>query len=113
MPCGGRVSCLPPFANSKGWGTLSCFWRRQYQCLAGGVFHASHALLTAKGWGTLSCSSASPSSTRSRTSGQEDLAHGHDPHEADEGRDEPRIGAVRCPESTAQPRGAAQQDEDD
>ena len=33
--------------------------------------------------------------------------------EADEGRDEPRIGAVRCPESTAQPGGAAQQDEHD
>jgi hypothetical protein len=57
--------------------------------------------------------SASPSSTRSGTSGQEDPAHDHDPHQADDGRDEPRIGAVRCPESTALPRGAAQQDEHD
>src|SRR5437879_1645781 len=32
--------------------------------------------------------SASPSSTRSRTSGQEDPAHDHDPHEADDGGDE-------------------------
>src|SRR6266852_9155102 len=51
----------------------------------------------------------SPCRTRSRTSGQEDPAHYQDPHDADDGRDEPRIGAVWCPESTAQPRGAAQQ----
>src|SRR5438874_4436289 len=57
--------------------------------------------------------SASPSRTRSRTSGQEDPAHDQDPHDADDGRDEPRISAVRCPDSTAQPRGAAQQDEHD
>ena len=57
--------------------------------------------------------SASPSRTRSRTSGQEDPAHDQDPHDADDGRAEPRISAVRCPESTAQPRGAAQQDEHD
>lgn len=38
---------------------------------------------------------ASPSGTGSRTSGQEDAAHDHDPHNADDGRDEPRIGAVR------------------
>jgi hypothetical protein len=70
--------------------------------------------------GTLSSSgrmtrtaSASPCSTLSRTSGQEDPAHDHDPHQADNGRDEARVGAVRCPEPTAQPRGAAQQDEQD
>src|SRR6266403_1271252 len=50
-----------------------------------------------------------PSSTSSRTSGQEDPAHDEDPHDADDGRDEPRIGAVWCPDSTSQPRGAAQQ----
>jgi hypothetical protein len=32
---------------------------------------------------------ASPSSTRGGTSGQEDPANDHDPHEADDGRDEP------------------------
>lgn len=36
-----------------------------------------------------------PSSTRSRTSGQENPAHDHDPHDADDGRDEPRISAAR------------------
>src|SRR6267142_2095562 len=51
----------------------------------------------------------SPCRTRSRTSGQENTAHYQDPHDADDGRDEPRIGAVWCPKSTAQPRGAAQQ----
>src|SRR3984893_5874127 len=57
--------------------------------------------------------SNSPASTRRGTSRQEDPAHDHDPHEAEDGRDEPRIGAVRSPQSTAQPRGAAQQAEDD
>src|SRR6266851_4807201 len=54
----------------------------------------------------------SPSSTRSGTSGQ-DSAHDHDPSEADDGPDEPRIGAVRGPESSAHPRGAAQHSEHD
>src|SRR6266480_4282512 len=45
---------------------------RQYQCLAGGVFHASHALLTAKGWGTLSFLSESPSTTQIKTLAQHD-----------------------------------------
>src|SRR6476620_4499878 len=26
---GDWMSCLPPFANSKGWGTLSCFGCRR------------------------------------------------------------------------------------
>jgi len=51
--------------------------------------------------------SASPSSTCSRTSGQEHPAHDHAPHQADGRRDEARIDAVRCPESAAQPSGAA------
>src|SRR6266853_3322563 len=51
----------------------------------------------------------SPCRTRSRTSGQENTAHYQDPHDADDERDEPRIGAVWCPKSTARPRGAAQQ----
>src|SRR5713101_2892112 len=54
----------------------------------------------------------SPSGTRSRTAGQNPARH-HDPHQADDGPDEPRIGAVRGPESTAQPRGAAQHSEHD
>src|SRR6266480_4658431 len=48
----------------------------------------------------------SPSSTRRWTAGQ-NPARDHDPHEADDGPDEPRIGAVRGPESSANPRGAA------
>src|SRR2546430_7754356 len=36
----------------------------------------------------------SPSSTRRRTAGQNPARH-HDPHQADDGPDEPRIGAVR------------------
>src|SRR5206468_8158424 len=54
----------------------------------------------------------SPSSTRRRTAGQ-NPARDHDPHETDDGPDEPRIGAVRGPESTAHPRGAAQHAEHD
>src|SRR6185312_17457497 len=56
---------------------------------------------------------ASPSSTRSGTSGQENPAHDNHPHDADEGREEPRIGAVRRPESIPHPRGTTQQDEYD
>src|SRR6266850_240773 len=56
---------------------------------------------------------ASPSSTCSRTSGQEHPAHDHAPYQANGRRDEARIDAVRCPESAAQPGGAAQQDEYD
>src|SRR5207245_2634522 len=54
----------------------------------------------------------SPSSTRRRTAGQ-NPARDLDPHETDDGPDEPRIGAVRGPESTAHPRGAAQHAEHD
>src|SRR3989449_4045676 len=54
----------------------------------------------------------SPSSTRRWTAGQNPARH-HDPHQADDGPDEPRIGAVRGPESSAHPRGAAQHSEHD
>src|SRR5437773_7742404 len=54
----------------------------------------------------------SPSSTRRWTAGQNPARH-HDPHQAHDGPDEPRIGAVRCPESAAHPRGAAQYAEHD
>jgi hypothetical protein len=56
---------------------------------------------------------ALPCSSRIRASGQQHTAHDHDPHEPDEGRDEPRIDAVRRPEPAAQPRGATQQGEHD
>src|SRR5260370_35916497 len=51
----------------------------------------------------------SPCRTRSRTSGQENTAHYQDPHDADDGRDEPRIGAVWGQKSTAHPPAAAHQ----
>src|SRR5437762_12931903 len=51
--------------------------------------------------------STSPSSAR-RWTPRKDPARYHDPHQADDGPDEPRIGAVWGPESSAQPRGAAQ-----
>src|SRR5882724_9218092 len=54
----------------------------------------------------------SSSSTRRWTAGQDPARH-HYPHQADDGPDEPRIGAVRGPESTVQPRGAAQHAEHD
>jgi hypothetical protein len=57
--------------------------------------------------------SSSPCSTRRSASGQEDPAHDQDPDNSDHGRDEPRIGTVRRPESIAHPRGAAQQGEHD
>src|SRR3989442_4361438 len=54
----------------------------------------------------------SPSGTRRRTAGQNPARH-HDPHQADDGPDEPRVGAVRGPESSAHPRSAAQHAEHD
>src|SRR5690348_7438069 len=59
-----------------------------------------------------SCRSTSPCRTRSRTAGQDPVAD-RDPHEAEDGPDEPRIDTVRGPESAAHPRGAAQYAEDD
>ena len=52
-----------------------------------------------------------PCGTRSRSAGQEHPAHDRDPDEPDEGRNEPRIGAKRSPESAARPRGAAEQNQ--
>src|SRR5213595_3739811 len=56
--------------------------------------------------------STSPSSAR-RWTPRQDPARYHDPHQAHDGPDEPRRGAVRCPESAAHPRGAAQYAEHD
>src|SRR5437764_7054942 len=55
----------------------------------------------------------SPATACNWASGQEHRAHDHTPHQADGGRDEARIDAVRCPKSAAEPGGAAQQDEHD
>src|SRR5213595_4283822 len=56
--------------------------------------------------------STSPTSAR-RWTPRQDPARYHDPHQAHDGPDEPRRGAVRCPESAAHPRGAAQYAEHD
>src|SRR2546427_8927135 len=54
----------------------------------------------------------SPRSARTRTPGH-DPARDHEPEETDNGPDEPRIDAVRGPNSSAHPCGAAQHAEQD
>ena len=48
-----------------------------------------------------------------RGPGQENPAHNDDPHETDGRRDEPRVHAVRCPESIALPRDGTQQNKEE
>src|SRR5262245_25485413 len=55
---------------------------------------------------------ASPCRARGRSLRQENPAHDHDPHNADQRPHEPRIDAIRPPD-TAQPRRAAGHTEDD
>jgi hypothetical protein len=86
--------------------------RKQAEALLGGdkrlLGDRGVRLLPAWLTSRMSCTRrASPRSTCSRTPGQEHAAHDHAPHQADGGRDEARIDAVRCPESAAQPGGAA------
>src|SRR5258705_7069031 len=56
---------------------------------------------------------SSPGRTRRRASCQEDATHHQNPQEEEERRDEPRVPSIRCPETAAEPRGAAQHAEHD